>query len=99
MRKDNVSKVILWVQNSLGIIMWKFRAVQSKNEGMAASVRVFFEHPSYLLTYLQLLFQWVFLISSFYYHQQFTDGYYYGVLNTNCVTLCKNWRNVLNVIL
>ena len=47
MRTDNVSKVILSVQNSLGIIMCKFRAVQSKTEGMAASVRVFFEHPSY----------------------------------------------------
>ena len=48
MRKDNVGKVTLWVQNSLGIIMWKFPAVQSKTEGMAASVRVFFEHPSYI---------------------------------------------------
>ena len=28
--------------------MCKFRAVKSKTEGMAASVRVFFEHPSYL---------------------------------------------------
>ena len=27
--------------------MCKFRAVQSKIEGMATSVRVFFEHPSY----------------------------------------------------
>ena len=48
MRTDNVSKVTLSVQNSLGIIMCKFRAVQSKTEGMAASVRVFFEHPSYI---------------------------------------------------
>ena len=47
MRTDNVSKVTLSVQNSLSIIMCKFRAVQSKTEGMAASVRVFFEHPSY----------------------------------------------------
>ena len=39
---DNVSKVTLSVQNSLGIIMCKFRTVQSKTEGMAASVRVFF---------------------------------------------------------
>ena len=46
MRTDNVSKVTLSVQNSLGIIMSKFRAVQSKTEGMAASIRVFFEHPS-----------------------------------------------------
>ena len=46
MRTENVSKVTLSVQNSLGIIMCKFRAVQSKTEGMAASVRVFFEHPS-----------------------------------------------------
>ena len=49
MRKDNVSKVTRWVQNSLGIIICKFRAVQSKTEGMTASVRVFFEHPSYIL--------------------------------------------------
>ena len=49
MRADNVSKVTLSVQNSLGIIMCKFCAVQSKTEGMAASVRVFFEHPSYLI--------------------------------------------------
>ena len=48
MRKDNVSKVILGVQNSLGIIMYEFRAVQSKTEGMTASVREFFEHPSYV---------------------------------------------------
>ena len=27
--------------------MCKFRAVQSKTEGMATSVRVFFEHPSH----------------------------------------------------
>ena len=46
MRKDNVSKVTLLVQNYVGIIIYKFRAVQSKTEGMAASVRVFFEHPS-----------------------------------------------------
>ena len=51
MRTDNVSKVTLSVQNSLGIIMCKFRAVLSKTEGMAASVRVFFEHPSYILKY------------------------------------------------
>ena len=49
MRKDNVGKVTLLVQNSLGIIMWKFPSVQSKTEGMAASVRVFFEHPSYVI--------------------------------------------------
>ena len=49
MRKDNVGKVTLWVQYSFGIIMWKFPAVQSKTEGMAASVRVFFEHPSYMV--------------------------------------------------
>ena len=28
--------------------MCKFRALQSKTEGMAASVRVFLEHPSYI---------------------------------------------------
>ena len=37
-------KFSLEIQNSLGIIMCKFRAVLSKTEGMAASVRVFFEH-------------------------------------------------------
>ena len=41
MRTDNVSKVTLSVQNSFSIIMCKFRAVQSKTEGMAASVCVF----------------------------------------------------------
>ena len=50
MRKDNVSKVTRCLQNSLGIIMCKFRAVQSKIEGMATSVRVFFEHSSYVVT-------------------------------------------------
>ena len=45
MHKDNVIKVILWIQNSLGIIMCKFRAVKSKTEGMAASVRVFLNTP------------------------------------------------------
>ena len=45
MHKDNVSKVTLWIQNSLGIIMFKFRAVKSKTEGMAASVRVFLNTP------------------------------------------------------
>ena len=47
MREDNVYKVTLWVQNYLGIIICNFRAVQSKTEGMATSVRVFLEHPSY----------------------------------------------------
>ena len=45
MRTDNVSKVTLSIQNSLGIIMCKFHAVQSKTEGMAASVRVFLNTP------------------------------------------------------
>ena len=40
-------KVSLDIQNSLGIIMCKFHAFQSKTKGMAASVRVFLEHPSY----------------------------------------------------
>ena len=35
-------------QNSLGIIMCKFHTFQSKTEGMAASVRLFLEHPSYM---------------------------------------------------
>ena len=41
-------KFSLDIQNSLGIIMCKFHAFQSKIEGMAAYVRVFLEHPSYL---------------------------------------------------
>ena len=45
MRTDNVSKVTLSVQNSLSIIMCKFRAVQSKTEGMAASVAYFLNTP------------------------------------------------------
>ena len=40
-------KFSLGIQNSLGMIMCKFHARQSKTEGMAASVRVFLEHPSY----------------------------------------------------
>ena len=40
-------KFSLDIQNSLGIIMCKFHTFQSKTEGMAASVRVFLEHPSY----------------------------------------------------
>ena len=49
MRKYNVSKVytLSILENSLGIIMCKFHAFKSKTEEMAASVRVFFEHPSY----------------------------------------------------
>ena len=39
-------KFSLDIQNSLGIIMCKFHAFQSKTEGMTASVRVFLEHPS-----------------------------------------------------
>ena len=41
-------KFSLDIQYSLGIIMCKFHAFQSKTEGMAASVRVFLEHTSYL---------------------------------------------------
>ena len=41
-------KFSLDIQNSLGIIMCKFHAFQSKTEGMAASVRIFLEHPSYI---------------------------------------------------
>ena len=39
-------KFSLDIQNSLGIVMCKFHTFQSKTEGMAASVRVFLEHPS-----------------------------------------------------
>ena len=45
MGKDNVGLVTLRVQNSLGIIVCKFRAGQSKTEGMAVSACVFIEHP------------------------------------------------------
>ena len=40
-------KFSLDIPNSLGIIMCKFHAFQSKTEGMAASVRVFFAHQIY----------------------------------------------------
>ena len=43
-------KFSLDILNYLGIIMCKFHAFQSKTEGMAASVRVFLEHPSYKLS-------------------------------------------------
>ena len=45
----NCIKFSLDIQNSLGIILCKFHAFQSKTEGMAASVRVFFEYPSYFI--------------------------------------------------
>ena len=38
-------KFSLDIQNSVGIIMCKFHAFQSKTEGMAASVRVFLNTP------------------------------------------------------
>ena len=47
MLEVNCIKFSLDIQNSLGIIICKFYAFQSKTEGMAASVRIFFEHPSY----------------------------------------------------
>ena len=47
MLKANCIKFSLDIQNSLGIILCKFHAFQSKTEGMAASVHVFFEYPSY----------------------------------------------------
>ena len=53
---------------------------------------------TYLLTYLQLLFQWCFylllLISSAVYRWLLP----LCLSCTNCVKLCKNLRNVLNVI-
>ena len=48
MLEVNCIKFSLGIQNSLGIIMSKFHARKSKTEGMAASVRVFLEHPSYI---------------------------------------------------
>ena len=48
MLEVNCIKFSLNIQNSLGIIMCKFHAFQSKNEEMAASVSVFFVHPSYV---------------------------------------------------
>ena len=47
MLEVNCIKFSLDIQKSLGIIMCKFHAFQSKTEGMAVSVRVFLEHPSY----------------------------------------------------
>ena len=47
MLEVNCIKFSLGIQSSLGMIMCKFHARQSKTEGMAASVRVFLEHPSY----------------------------------------------------
>ena len=47
MLEVNFIKFSLGIQNSLGMIMCKFHARQSKTEGRAASVRVFLEHPSY----------------------------------------------------
>ena len=49
MLEVNCIKFSLDIQNSLGINMCKFYAFQSKTEGMAAYVRVFLEHPSYIL--------------------------------------------------
>ena len=48
MLEVNCIKFSLDIQNSLGIIMCKFHAFQSKTKGMAASVSVFLEHPSYI---------------------------------------------------
>ena len=50
MLEVNCIKFSLGIQNSLGMITCKFHARQSKTEGMAASVRVFLEHPSYIGT-------------------------------------------------
>ena len=48
MLEVNCIKFSLGIQNSPGMIMCKFHARQSKTEGVAASVRVFLEHPSYV---------------------------------------------------
>ena len=48
MLEVNCIKFLLGIQNSLSMIMCKFHARQSKTEGMAASVRVFLEYPSYV---------------------------------------------------
>ena len=45
MLEVNCIKFSLDIQNSLGIIMCKFHAFQSKTEGMAASVGVFLNTP------------------------------------------------------
>ena len=45
MLEANCIKFSLDIQNSLGIILCKFHAFQSKTEGMAASVRVFLNTP------------------------------------------------------
>ena len=49
MLEVNCIKFSLDIQNSLGIIMCKFHAFQSKTEGMTSYVRVFLEHPSYII--------------------------------------------------
>ena len=48
MLEVNCIKFSLDIQNSLVTIMCKFHAFRSKSEGMAASVCVFLEHPSYI---------------------------------------------------
>ena len=55
MLEVNCIKFSLGIQNSLGIIMCKFHARQSKTEGMAASVCVFLEHPSYVPLWLKYM--------------------------------------------
>ena len=55
MLEVNCIKFSLGIQNSLGMIMCKFHARQSKTEGIAASVRIFLEHPSYYSIFHLLL--------------------------------------------
>ena len=52
MLESSCIKFSLDIQNSLAIIMCKFHAFQSKTEGMAASVRVFFETPRTYILYI-----------------------------------------------
>ena len=56
MLEVNCIKFSLGIQNSLGMIMCKFHARQSKTEGMAASVRVFLEHPLYFVCFDLILY-------------------------------------------
>ena len=48
MLEVNCIKFSQGIQNSLGMIMYEFYAFQSKTEGIAASVRIFLEHLSYI---------------------------------------------------
>ena len=62
MLEVNCIKFSLGIQNSLGMIMCKFHARQSKPEGMAASVREFLEHPSYIMILNSKMIFWTYIL-------------------------------------